>query len=80
MTKMLKLYGEFYPADNVAGVLGDCVVTLDNPRLHEIQGNERFSEFLSICLPHDLYCEFCHQKTKHNDIVCDSCGASYAKT
>jgi len=76
MNQLVKIYGEFYKADNVAGVLGSKVITCDNPRLQHIQGEPEFTAFYKICLPFgELHCEYCHSKLNGN--VCMSCGASY---
>jgi hypothetical protein len=75
---LVKIYGDFYSSNNVAGVLGSKVITFDNPQLSIIQGDPAFSSFDEMCLPFgELYCDFCHSKLKGN--LCYSCGASYEK-
>lgn len=75
MGKLIKLRDEFYQADNVAGIIGERVITCDNPQLHHIQGDPAFVSILPTPFLDGTHCEFCHSAIGGN--VCYSCGAVY---
>ncbi len=77
MSKLIKFFDEFYSADNVAGIIGDKVITCDNPQLQAIQGDPAFLSFDEFISFSKCYCEYCHSKLDGD--ICYSCGVSYEK-
>jgi hypothetical protein len=75
-TPMIKIYGKFYPADNVAGVCAGNVITLDNVVLEAWKESPAFVEMAEHST--GTHCAYCHNELDGGS--CMSCGADYAST